>query len=441
MTDQNILHHRDQMAKSVYWLLTLSVFLFADQNLLSPNLSSVASELHLSSSQKDTKLGGQISLFFFAAGIPATLIMGYLTDRVSRRHLLAACVLIGEIPVLFTLYVKKFPQLLFTRTLTGVSLGGSLPIMFSLFGDLVPSERRSIVSAQFSLSSQFGVVIGQFVAGFLVSLGFSWRIPFAVVAIPTILFTLVVFIWFKEPARGLQESDRIITNPLTGIQTLKQIFSIRTNLLCFLQGIPGCIPWGIIVAFLNDFLSQEHHLPLLQATVAVSSLFVGTMLGCLVGGLIGQYIYNRHKPGIAYLMGLSTVIGTFPTLVIINHPPHGAMLYMLSFVAGFLVAITGPNVRAVLMNVNRYDTRGSVFSIFAMTDDLGKGFGPFLASALIHWLGRQKAFNVAVWAWFLCGLILLPIALTINHDVQCVETSVEADDQTDELIIKTIPSE
>jgi hypothetical protein len=46
-------------------------------------------------------------------------------------------------------------------------------------------------------------------------------------------------------------------------------------------------------------------------------------------------------------------------------------------------------VRAVLLNANTPHTRGTVFSVFTLADDLGKGGGPFLASALILALGRQ----------------------------------------------------
>ena len=42
--------------------------------------------------------------------------------------------------------------------------------------------------------------------------------------------------------------------------------------------------------------------------------------------------------------------------------------------------LAGPNIRAVLMNVNPSERRGTVFSAFTLCDDLGKGLGPSIAA-------------------------------------------------------------
>ena len=36
----------------------------------------------------------------------------------------------------------------------------------------------------------------------------------------------------------------------------RAVFGIPTNMLGFAQGLPGCVPWGVIVAYLNDYMSQ-----------------------------------------------------------------------------------------------------------------------------------------------------------------------------------------
>jgi MFS family permease len=49
---------------------------------------------------------------------------GYLMDRHNRVHLLIGCVVLGEAPCLATLFVTRFWQLLLTRLLTGIAVGG-----------------------------------------------------------------------------------------------------------------------------------------------------------------------------------------------------------------------------------------------------------------------------------------------------------------------------
>ena len=48
------------------------------------------------------------------------------------------------------------------------------------------------------------------------------------------------------------------------------LLRIPTVWLLLLQGVPGCIPWGVISAFLPDFLHAEHGLPVQQAAIVIS---------------------------------------------------------------------------------------------------------------------------------------------------------------------------
>ena len=36
---------------------------------------------------------------------------------------------------------------------------------------------------------------------------------------------------------------------------------------CVLQGVAGSLPWGVLLTFINDYLSQQQHLSVPQATL------------------------------------------------------------------------------------------------------------------------------------------------------------------------------
>ena len=109
-----------------------------------------------------------------------------------------------------------------------------------------------------------------------------------------------------------------------------------------------------------------------------------------------------------------------PMLVLLNLPFSYGVLIPVAFLGGLCASITGPNVRAVLQNCNLPETRGTVFALFALTDDLGKAFGPFLIAAFVTALGRRAAFNLATCAWFFCGVLLLGLSFTMTKDEQAV---------------------
>ncbi|CAN0436311.1 unnamed protein product [Ectocarpus fasciculatus] len=87
---------------------------------------------------------------------------------------------------------------------------------------------------------------------------------------------------------------------------------------------------------------------------------------------------------------------------------------------GFLAAITGPNIRSVLMNVTLPSTRGTAFGVFNVFDDLGKGLGPAMVSLVVASRGREDAFTLAILGWLACGTMLLAMALTVHRDEQKV---------------------
>ena len=72
------LKRRDYLSLSL--LFILSFFLFADQNLMGPNLTQIANEFGFTPIERDVKLGGEISLVFWLIGGFVTLFFGLLFD-------------------------------------------------------------------------------------------------------------------------------------------------------------------------------------------------------------------------------------------------------------------------------------------------------------------------------------------------------------------------
>lgn len=73
--------HCFRVKESTYVLvlfMSINIFLFADQNLLAPNLTVIAQEYGMTDDERDVYLGGYISLGFFAVGGTVSMIVGYV---------------------------------------------------------------------------------------------------------------------------------------------------------------------------------------------------------------------------------------------------------------------------------------------------------------------------------------------------------------------------
>ena len=101
-------------------MLTL-ILLYADHNLLSPNLTQIANKFGMSEQERDAKIGGQFSLAFYLLGVPSSLLFGWISDWTKNRNsLFALVVAMSECSCLSTYFVHSFDTLLITRATSGV---------------------------------------------------------------------------------------------------------------------------------------------------------------------------------------------------------------------------------------------------------------------------------------------------------------------------------
>lgn len=425
------MNRRDRATVALMMLATF--FLFADQNLMAPNLTAIAREFGLSDVERDQKLGGDVALVFWMLGGVMTLGIGWLTDRVKRTTLFAAVVMVGAVPCFLTGYARSYEELYWMRAATGIGIGGAIPVLYSLLGDYYPPERRASATALVGLVMGLGIAVGQLVAGF-VGPEHGWRLPFQLIGAPCFVIVPIYALVAREPARGATEGagGEGHGGPASW-SAYKDIFRVPTNVMVFLQGIPGTVPWGVFFVFLNDFYAQDKGYSVETATLIVMVLGGAAIFGGYLGGLVGQRLYNRHPRYLPLWCGATTLVGVIPTLALLNWPavapgaePSVTAPLLLGLATGFTVAITGPNVRAILLNVNRPETRGAVFSLYNLADDLGRGFGPVIIGALVGGFGRVGAFNIATGFWVFCGLVLIAMSRRFPRDEAALRAALAA---------------
>ncbi|KAI8473562.1 MAG: major facilitator superfamily domain-containing protein, partial [Monoraphidium minutum] len=410
---------------------TMMALLSADQNLLAPNLTAAANDLGLNSYQKDTYLGGYVMAAFFLVGAPSAIVCGYLTDKVNRVHLLCAVVFVGQGPCLCTYFVTTFWQFFALRMLTGVAVGGAFPLVFSLLADLFPATQRAAMASLVQIAMGLGIGVGQMVAGIL-GPATNWRLPFVLVAAPALLLALVMVLVTREPPRGAfeealrhQYAEGVPYEETISWAKAKQALAAPSNWVLIWQAVPGCLPWGVMQTYLNDYLSQEKGFSVQVATVVLLLFGIGGGVGIIAGGAAGQLLYNWRKEWMVVLSAVCIMAGVGPVYFLINADLKAAGLpatLAMAALAGIVVSVAAPNLRAAMLNVNEPETRGVALALQSVTDDLGRGLGPIIVAGFITSLGgRRNAFNLAVAGWIPCGLIILGLVFCMRRDEAAVQ--------------------
>jgi len=412
--------------KYVLGLFTLiNIFLFADQNLLAPNLTVISEEFNMTEDERDIYLGGYISIGFFAVGGVVAVAVGYLADSVNRKWTFAAVA--GELSCMATYWVPAnsiddfWRGLWLTRTLTGIALGGAVPIQFSIFGDFFTPKERGRAVAGLTIAVGVGQGAGQFMAGYLSP---DWRTPFLLVSIPAFLLVALYCATTEEPPRGAAEvltdehGNKVEVNDTITLEKFKKLISRPSVLMIFAQGIFGILPWGIALVFLNDFLIEEKELTSTQAANVLLTWGLALAASAIFAGWIADKLHDEGKRKLPLIAGITTILAPFPTLFVIRGPNTSAFVYAAVLVpAGFIAGIAGVIMKTLLFGVTIPETRGSAYSLLSLVDEIGKGVGPYLASLIIVGLGnRTDGITVAVLMWIPCGFIHLMMYFTIERD-------------------------
>lgn len=114
------------------------------------------------------------------------------------------------------------------------------------------------------------------------------------------------------------------------------------------------------------------------------------------------------------------MIGVLPCIYLLKaeNVANSGFFIAINVAAGFVISVTGPNVRATLMNVNIPKNRSSMFALYNLTDDLGKGLGPAMSAVILGLTPQDRSLglSISVLFWIPCALFWLIVLKNFEKD-------------------------
>jgi MFS transporter, AAHS family, 4-hydroxybenzoate transporter len=130
------------------------------------------------------------------------LVSGPLADRVGRKPVLAASVLIFGIGSLLTATADSVNTLMTFRVLTGLGMGGAMPNAIALTSEYMPRRRRAGAVTMMICGFSLGAAVGGLVAAAIIP-RFGWESVFIVGGIGPIVIAFAAFLVLPESIRFL----------------------------------------------------------------------------------------------------------------------------------------------------------------------------------------------------------------------------------------------
>ncbi|MCI0129605.1 MFS transporter [Vagococcus sp. CY53-2] len=285
--------------KNMMYLAISNLFLvFLGAGLVIPVMPMLKEDMHLSGST----MGLMISVFAVLQLIVSP-IAGSLSDKVGRKLIIAAGMLIFAISELIFGLGQVVSWLYISRGLGGIAAALIMPSVTAYVADVTTFEERPKAMGLVSAAISGGFIIGPGVGGFLAH--FGMRVPFFAAALLSFIGFIMTMLILKEPKKQLVHGqvaekgsvmdilkDPIFTFPFIvilissfGLQSFESIYSIMatinfnfsTSEIAAIITVSGVLALICQVVFFDGIIKKIGEVGLIRVSFFASAIFVGVI--------------------------------------------------------------------------------------------------------------------------------------------------------------------
>ncbi|WP_152046424.1 MFS transporter [Aureimonas psammosilenae] len=268
----------------------------------------------------------QTGTALFLGMMVGAFVFGRLADRIGRRPVLIAGVLIDAVFGIASAFAPDFAWLLALRFLTGIGVGGTLPVDYAMMAEFLPAERRGRWLVALEGFWAVGTVAVALLALLAANVGGvdPWRTIFLVIALPG-LIGLVLRLGLPESPLFLFRQGRV-DEAQAVLDRVASVNGRRPRALALDRGTVSAIPAKLPVSALFSAELRRRSVPLLLVWLLVSVSYYGVFvwlpvklaaggLGFVRGHLFLVMVALAQLPGYALAAYGVERWGRKPTLI------------------------------------------------------------------------------------------------------------------------------
>lgn len=260
-----------------------------DIQAISVALPRMSGLLDLSANQKGIVLAATTFGLMLGA-----MVAGRLADRVGHRRVLAGAVLVFGGFTLVTGWAPDYWSLVALRFLTGLGIGGAMPLLGAIASDLVGSSRKTIVGVLIYCGMPLGAAIAALVARALVT-GDAWRMIFVIGGVLPMLVSVVILRFLPETGgqggttRAGDQASGEASPPLGLMQTVFGQGRWPTTLLAWSAMGTALVLLYLVLNWLPSLIVLKGFGPA-QGASASLAFMIGSVIGAVGLSLVADRI-------------------------------------------------------------------------------------------------------------------------------------------------------
>lgn len=297
----------------VVLLMPVALLNYLDRQMLASMQTSVMESIPSLGEAKNKEalwgfMLGQFKWFYAVC----SLIGGYIADRFSRRLTICGSLFVWSAVTWWTGQVSTYTELLWARSLMGISEAFYIPAALALITDYHPGETRSRAVGLHQLAIYLGVIAGGF-GGYVASNpAYGWRFAFSICGGIGMLYAIPLVVLLRD-APKLEVSK---SSPLVQVGASRSPWSVLTELLgnrSFLLlvlyfTLPAMAGW-VVRDWMPSILKKQYDIGQGQAGVAATLYWqVAAIVGVIVGGGIADRWMRSNPRGRIYVSAIGMML-------------------------------------------------------------------------------------------------------------------------------------
>jgi len=331
-------------------------------------------------------------------------VAGYLADRFSRRHVIAASLFTWSAVTWLTGHVTTFHELVTARALMGISEAFYIPAALALISDFHLGPTRSRAVGLHQTGIYIGLILGGFAGHVADAPDLGWRWAFSAAGLVGIVYAIPLFRLLQNPPRVADGN----VNSITPVRAAGELFANRNFILLVLYFTLPAIAGWVIKDWMPVILKEQFKLSQGQAgVIAVIYVQVATIGGAVLGGWLADRWMRSTDRGRIYVSAIGMTL-FLPALFGLGNPGTVflAILFLILFGIGW--GFFDCNNMPILCQITRPELRATAYGVMNLASISCGGFADWGFGAL-----KTRGVPLPIIFGCFTGVALLSLAIVL----------------------------
>jgi MFS family permease len=354
-------------------LIPVALLNYLDRQMLAAMKFSVMQDIP--GIDQEANWGKILALFKWTYAILSP-IGGYLSDRFSRRHVVAGSLFVWSFITWTTGHVQTYEQLLWTRAVMGISEALYIPAALALIADFHNGPTRSKAVGLHQMGIYLGVILGGFSGYAADHPDLGWRWAFDLCGVIGLLYSIPLFFLLKNPVVA---ADKVSVKQSPWGAAGELLGNRSFILLVLYFTLPALAGW-VVRDWMPAILKAEFGIGQGKAGVSATLYWqVAAIFGAIIGGSLADRWMRRSNRGRIHVsaLGMAMIV---PAMFGVGFSPQTghlsvAIAFLILFGLGW--GFFDCNNMPILCQIARPDLRATGYGLMNFASISCGGFADY----------------------------------------------------------------